>query len=264
MPRHRRDVLTLPLFDRTSSAIDGEVAPQARDSAAPPFDAGDIARRAEGLMEEIGVALRGASLQASGWRFSFDRARTRLGCVSYERGVGRTLRAKSISISRPFSEAYGWDLMEDVMRHEIAHALDVDTRLRTDHGPKWKAWARLCGADPTRLYENEAVRLPAPYVAVCPACGDQTPYYRRPRRPGACAACCRLHNKGRYASRFRLVFYPADQVPVQQLPLFGDGAQVVFRASGGIDADSARLQTRPDAEAYSTTTRGCSSGGRPK
>ena len=191
-------------------------APKTRDA----FDADGVARRARQLMAELGIRLRGKTLQATGWRFTFDRARTRLGCCSYTTASGGRVHRKVISLSRPFSERYGWDVMEDVMRHEIAHALDVDQRGYTDHGPRWKAWAVECGADPTRLYEDGDVQLPPRYVAICPACRARTPYHRRPKRAGACAECCSKHNGGRFDARFRLVFFEAAKAPVEQLALF--------------------------------------------
>jgi hypothetical protein len=197
MTRRYRDILTLPLFPPT------DVADSAPASAPGVHDLDEIAARSRRLMTELGVVLRGRPLEATGWEFAFDRARTRLGCCSWERGSGGK---KLISISRPFSEAHGWALMEDVVRHEIAHALDVDARRTTDHGPQWKAWARRCGADTSRLYEATAeIRLPPKYVGVCPSCGDRIEYYRRPRRPGACAACCKKYSRGKYDKRFRLV-----------------------------------------------------------
>lgn len=206
MRKRYRDLLTLPLFPTASSVGATEVRSQR--FVAPPVADGEhdldaIAIRAQTLMSELGLALRGSSLQSTGWTFAFDRAKTRLGCCSWERRRGGK---RVISISRPFSEAHGWALMEDVVRHEIAHALDVDARGKTDHGPHWRAWARRCGADPARLYEGTAdIRLPPKYVGVCPSCGDRIEYYRRPRRPGACATCCKKFSRGRYDRRFRLV-----------------------------------------------------------
>ncbi len=184
------------------------------------FDIDEVARLARQLMAELGIRLRGKTLQATGWRFAFDRARTRLGCCSYTAVKGGRAQRKVISLSRPFSERYGWTVMEDVMRHEIAHALDVDQRGRTDHGDQWKRWAVECEADPTRLYEDGDVQLPPRYVAICPVCRARTPYHRRPRRAGACAACCSKYNGGRYDPRFRLEFFEAGSAPAEQLVLF--------------------------------------------
>src|SRR5690606_31305335 len=142
--QHYRDPLTLPLFPAgeqsapnggvvrdeqgIGEAVPAEVHGEANgvSAAVGGQDLKNSAERAQALMSELGLALRGASLQSTGWSFAFDRARTRLGCCSWERVRG-TSSKKVISISRPFSEAHGWGLMEDVVRHEIAHALDVDT-----------------------------------------------------------------------------------------------------------------------------------------
>ena len=227
MKRGFKDVLTLPLFrgvvepEAPTARQPAIHRPPSRDSdEAETVDLETIAAQARELMAELGLRLRGQTLQATGWRFKFDHARTRLGCCTYAPGRRGKAERKVISISKPFAVAYGWKVMEDVVRHEVAHAMDVDERSRTDHGDVWKAWAVRCGADPTRLYEGENIRLPAKYVAVCPVCRDRSPYYRKPRRPGACAACCKRHNGGLYDPRFRLTFYTAEEAPAEQLVLF--------------------------------------------
>ena len=82
--------------------------------------------------------------------------------------------------------------MEDVARHEIAHALDYETRGRSAHDRTWKAWARRCGADPTRCYEGELADDPtSPYVGRCPApgCGHVRPFYRAVTSSYFCPRC---------------------------------------------------------------------------
>ena len=80
--------------------------------------------------------------------------------------------------------------MEDVARHEIAHALDYETRGRSAHDAVWKALAARCGADPTATYDGP---LPddgtSRLVAVCPACGFSRPFHRTPTRAYACPTC---------------------------------------------------------------------------
>jgi len=164
------------------------------------------------LMDELGAEHLGEPLAARGWVFAFDRARRRLGACHHPRSnrSARSLRradkpAKKITLSHHHAALGGWPLMEDVARHEIAHALDYETRGRSDHGPAWRRWALACGADPSRLYEGELPRDPdAPYHGTCPACGVTVPFYRRPTRKPACKACCAAHNGGRYDPRFRL------------------------------------------------------------
>ena len=149
-------------------------------------------------MDELGQENLGASLQELGWAFRFDRAKRRLGACK----GGKT---KVISLSRYYVQEKGWEVMEDVARHEIAHALDYETRGCSDHSNAWKRWARRCGADPTRLYQGEPLTPEASkYVGTCPSCGNEYPYHRRLRRSHACVACCRQYADGRYDARFCL------------------------------------------------------------
>lgn len=95
--------------------------------------------------------------------------------------------------------------MEDVVRHEIAHAIDFERRGASDHGPVWKDIARRVGADPTRLYEGQDIPDDASkYVGICPSCAKEHPFYRRVTRRYACPDCCRTHNRGRFSDRFLL------------------------------------------------------------
>src|SRR5690606_11260347 len=112
---------------------------------------------------------------------------------------------KEIRLSAPFCAQNGWATMEDVARHEIAHAIDFEMRGRSGHDRHWKQWARRCGADPTRVHEGEELALaPSHYVGICPGCGKQHAFYRKPKRIHACPDCCHAHNGGGYAARFRL------------------------------------------------------------
>lgn len=153
-------------------------------------------------MASLGEQHLGKRLQEIGWTFQFDRARRRLGICRWER-AGRRVRV--ISLSRFYAGRMGWAEMEDVVRHEVAHAIDFETRGKSDHGPVWKAIACKVGADPTRLYEGPLVPdRGSKYVGVCPACEMEHPFYRLVIRVHACPECCRARNRGRFASRFAL------------------------------------------------------------
>ncbi len=148
-------------------------------------------------MRTLGVEHLGQPLQTLGWSFRFDRAKRRLGLCQG--------RPKIISLSRYYAQEKGWVVMEDVARHEIAHALDFETRGRSDHSDAWKRWACLCKADPTRLYEGAALsNVVSKYVGTCVSCGQEYSFRRRLRRPHACLACCRVYAGGSYDERFRL------------------------------------------------------------
>ena len=162
----------------------------------------DIRERAERLMDELGRRHLGRSLQSLGWTLQFDRAKRRLGICKWTRN-GK--RVKIISLSRHYVIEGGWELMEDVVRHEIAHAFDFELRGRSDHGPVWQALARKVGADPTRLYEGrDLAGPPSKYVGICPNCGKGQPFYRKVRRSYACPDCCKQYARGRFKERFKL------------------------------------------------------------
>ena len=149
----------------------------------------DIETRTRALMDALGTKHAGRPLADLGWTFRRDRARRRLGLCTWQR-AGKPV--KTISLSRPLADALGWPVMEDVARHEIAHALDYETRGRSAHDATWKAWARRCGADPTAAYDgplppDTASRL----AAACPACGYERAFHRMPTRAYLCPTCAR-------------------------------------------------------------------------
>lgn len=171
--------------------------------------------RALRLMSTLGEQELGRPLQDFAWQFEFDRARRRLGsCRWTRRGDERKLitlsRHYAVRMGLSYCDVRGLSVIDDVIRHEIAHAIDFERRGRSDHGTAWKAICLRVGADPTCLYEQDAA-LPAPpgkYVAQCIECGRETTYYRAPSRPRACRICCDAYADGRYDYRFRLDIHP--------------------------------------------------------
>jgi hypothetical protein len=161
----------------------------------------EIEYRTRALMAELGMLHLRRPLEEIGWTFRYDRARKRLGACRFSRRKGGP---KGISLSALYAERDGWALMEDVARHEIAHALDFETRGKSRHDAAWKQWAVACGADPSRLYE-EPLLPPArsKYVGVCPSCGHQTSFFRRPTRRYSCSPC----SGQRYNPAFELKLY---------------------------------------------------------
>lgn len=158
------------------------------------------------LMEVLGRQELGAPLQDRGWTFHFDRAKRRLGVC---RGARREISLSAHLVARnglAHRDEQGVQVVDDVIRHEIAHAIDFERRGRSDHGRTWQAICRRVGAEPSRTYEGGSLDVvPGKYVARCPACGAEQPYYRRPKNPKACARCCDAHNGGRYAEAYRMV-----------------------------------------------------------
>ena len=165
-------------------------------------DLSEIEFRALELMRSLGEEHLGTSLLERGWTLTFNRARTRLGICTWTRG-GK--KVKTIALSRHYALHCGWEIMEDVVRHEIAHAIEFETAGRSGHGKRWKRIAHALGADPTRKYEGP--NLPNPdsrYVGICMLCKGEVPFFRPVRRTYACPLCCKEFNRGRFDERFSL------------------------------------------------------------
>ncbi len=170
----------------------------------------ECAARGRQLMRELGEQELGKPLQDLGWNFGFDNAKRRLGqCV----WMKSDQVVKRISLSRHYAalnglelrDEYGLAVLDDVIRHEIAHAVDYEKRGISDHSGHWKQICARVGADPSRTYEGrETARAPGRYVAACPRCGFETEFYRRPSNVRYCGGCCRKYNGGELSDEFKL------------------------------------------------------------
>lgn len=141
----------------------------------------DLALR---LMDALGREILGEPLQARGWSFGFDRARRRLGACR--------AGSRQITLSAHLTPHLSAEEVEDTVRHEIAHALDIESRGQTNHDQTWKALARRCGAKPERCYSGAlSADHAAPYAATCPSCRAVRARYREPATPLRCRICVR-------------------------------------------------------------------------
>jgi len=139
---------------------------------------------AHDLMRVLGERLLGQDLASRGWTFAFDRARRRLGACQPA--------PKTITVSAPLAAVLPAADVEDTLRHEIAHAIDVERRGRTNHDATWRALAVACGARPERCFTGPLPADPAaPYRVACPTCGAEAALYREPVHPPRCRACAR-------------------------------------------------------------------------
>lgn len=118
-------------------------------------------------------------------------------------------RDKLVSLN-PRLRDHGSEEIERTLRHELAHLLAefrAGRRRILPHGPEWcRACHDLGISDETRCHNlpfpiSERVRL---YVYKCPNCLRDFPRVRRIKRVVACLACCRAHNRGKFAAKFRL------------------------------------------------------------
>lgn len=100
--------------------------------------------------------------------------------------------------------------LDRTFRHELAHLLAQFRAGRHRILPHGVEWRRACHnleiGDEKRCHN-----LPFPvknyrrrFVYRCPNCRRNFPRAHRVRRAVACLACCRAHNHGEFAARFRL------------------------------------------------------------
>lgn len=79
-----------------------------------------------------------------------------------------------IKISSKYLETCSWAIIEDVVRHEIAHAIDAQRRGYSKHDYTWKRICLEVGADPTRTTAVPKDMKPQKkYIKSCVDCGDR-------------------------------------------------------------------------------------------
>ena len=111
------------------------------------------------------------------YSFGFDRAIRRAGLCNYSQ--------KRITISRHLVEAGDMHVVEQVLLHEIAHAL---TGQAAGHGKIWKAKASELGYLHQRIDGTPLAKQVAKYKGVCPG-GHEHIRSRQPARMLSCKLC---------------------------------------------------------------------------
>lgn len=111
------------------------------------------------------------------YSFGFDRAIRRAGLCNYSQ--------KRITISRHLVEAGDMHVVEQVLLHEIAHAL---TGQAAGHGKIWKAKASELGYLHQRIDGTPLAKQVAKYKGVCPG-GHEHFRSRQPARMLSCKLC---------------------------------------------------------------------------
>ena len=111
------------------------------------------------------------------YSFGFDRAIRRAGLCNYSQ--------KRITISRHLVEAADMQVVEQVLLHEIAHALCGQA---AGHGKVWKAKASELGYLHQRIDGTPLAKQVAKYRGVCPG-GHEHYRSRQPSRMLSCKLC---------------------------------------------------------------------------
>lgn len=144
--------------------------------------------------EKLTLKLMGEfGLIAAGFTFEFDEAEKRFGCC--HRTITRRYKGDGqfetvhtpggrITLSRKLTMLNDVEKVEDVIRHEIAHALCGP---KEGHGSEWKRMCKKTGAKPERCYDEEVEVGDSPYTATCAVCGTEYHRHKLPRGDRWCS-----------------------------------------------------------------------------
>ena len=125
----------------------------------------------------MALATMGRHIDLSVWGFRFDNGKRRAGQCNYTERV--------ISISKHLVAHHSLDDVQQVVLHEIAHAL---VGKAAGHGPVFKKQAEILGYRGRNFTGREIAANEAPWVGHCSA-GHVHYRYRKPTRPLACGLC---------------------------------------------------------------------------
>lgn len=135
------------------------------------------------FIRNIAETLMGEHLNLETWSFGFDSAKKRLGVCKYSEHL--------ISLSRYFVDLHSLDEIDQVLRHEIAHALAGP---KAGHGPKWKKLATELGYNHKRISGDEIGNATAKLIGTCPN-GHLVYRHRKPKSPLSCSRCAPRFDK---------------------------------------------------------------------
>jgi predicted SprT family Zn-dependent metalloprotease len=122
------------------------------------------------------------------WSFKFDNAIRRLGyCLWKKNGIF----VKTISLSKTMTEKRTDDEVINTMLHEIAHAIDYETRGTSAHDDIWREIAIRIGCTGDRLTKvsKDIMNETYKWLAICPEHGILGGYLRKPKGNKICAKC---------------------------------------------------------------------------
>jgi predicted SprT family Zn-dependent metalloprotease len=119
----------------------------------------------------------------SPWEFIFDSAKQRAGLCNYT--------DHQISLSKYLVEYHSLDQSEQVILHEVAHALAGKD---AGHGPNWKQIAKSIGYRGEKFTGKEIAEQTAKWIGECKN-GHRHYRYKSPRAQLACGYCGKGFNR---------------------------------------------------------------------
>ena len=125
--------------------------------------------------------------------------------------AGRAYRSTALVELNPHLVRISEEEIDRTLRHELGHLVAshrAGRRRIPAHGREWRrACSELGIPGEARCHDLPFQRRTQrrKFVYVCPSCDHKLLRVRRIKRAAACYHCCRLHNHGRFDTRFQLV-----------------------------------------------------------
>ena len=135
------------------------------------------------VAQAMALATMARHIDLSVWGFRFDNGKRRAGQCNYTERV--------ISISKHLVAHHSLDEVQQVVLHEVAHAM---VGSEAGHGPIFKKQAAALGYRGKSFTGREIAANEAPWVGHCKA-GHVHYRYRKPTRPLGCALCSKTFSR---------------------------------------------------------------------
>lgn len=129
-------------------------------------------------------------LRFLGWEFEFSSKKTAFGTCSKRIGKKRIMMSRYL-LENNLDKVL---IIENAIRHEIAHAIDMESRGISDHSSIWRNIALQIGCDGKRKTYGLAQKKEKKYTLNCKHCDNEFGRHRMQKgREFSCGIC--LPNK---------------------------------------------------------------------
>lgn len=152
-------------------------------SARQPASGTRLAATKLSVARAMSLATMARHIDLAIWGFRFDNGKRRAGQCNYSEQV--------ISISKHLVEHHPLEEVQQVVIHEIAHAL---CGKEAGHGPIFKRQAARLGYRGSNFSGREIAAAEASWIGRCKA-GHVHYRYRKPTRPLACGLCSKTFSR---------------------------------------------------------------------
>lgn len=143
------------------------------------------------------------NLSKLGWKVGVNKAKTSAGYCQWrweivneffgeKRYYGKKVELSLHYLGQEQNLAEGKGLeWEEVIRHELAHAIDFEMRKKSNHDKHWKAVANAMLSNGRRTFTKKELRddKSSKYTLICPNCGYSCKKHKNTGHTYACGLC---------------------------------------------------------------------------